>query len=101
MRARQDILPSERAELLKAPTLTLAETAQVLGVGLTALRDAIRKEDIPLLVLSIGTRKVVPTVAVRRLIGMAPEQQTPALDNDLTEARGSEGIRDGKVVWNR
>lgn len=70
MRARQNLLPADRAELLLAPTLTLTEAAQVLGVGLTALRDALRREEISLPVISIGTRKVVPGMAVRELLGM-------------------------------
>ena len=70
MRSRHELSSTERAELLLAPTLTLPETAQVYGVGLTALRDALRRGEIPLPVISIGTRKVVPTAAVRRLLGM-------------------------------
>jgi hypothetical protein len=61
--------PLERSELLQAPTLTLEETAQVLGVGLSALRDAIRRDDIPLRAIAIGSRKVIPTASVLRMLG--------------------------------
>jgi hypothetical protein len=64
MRARDRLSASERADLLRAPTLTLPEAAQVLGVGLSALRDAVRRAEVDLRVISIGRRKVIPTSAV-------------------------------------
>jgi hypothetical protein len=70
VRARLDLSPADRAELLLAPTLTLTETARAIGCGLTALRDAIRRGEIALPVLRVGSRVVVPTVAVRNLLGM-------------------------------
>lgn len=101
MRSRIHYTPEELAELLAKPTMTMSEAAAVAGVGRTNFVNALRRGEISLPIISIGTRKVVPTVAVRQLIGMAPERPTPPLDNGLTEARGSVGIRDGKVVWKR
>jgi hypothetical protein len=87
VRARQDLLPSERAELLEAPTLTLAEVARVLGVGLSALRGALRRGDISFPVISIGTRKVVPVTAVRHFLGMDAAQPIHPSDGDPSEPR--------------
>jgi hypothetical protein len=68
VRASQRLSASERAELLNAPTLTLAEAAQVLGVGVSALRDTIRRGEVDLRVISIGSRKVIPTSALCALL---------------------------------
>jgi hypothetical protein len=70
VRARQDLTPAERAELLLGPTLTEPDTARVLGVGTTALRDALRKGQLDLPVIRVGTRKVIPSAAPRRLLGI-------------------------------
>ena len=69
MRAPKRLSAAERASLLSAPTLTLPEAAHVFGVGLSALRDAIRRGEIELQVISIGKRRVIPTHAVRTLLG--------------------------------
>jgi hypothetical protein len=68
VKAPQRLSATERAELLNAPTVTLAEAAQVLGVGLSALRDTIRRGDVDLRVISIGRRKVIPTSALIALL---------------------------------
>jgi hypothetical protein len=60
----------ERAELLTTPTLTMAQTALVLDVGMTNLRDSIRRGELPLPVIAIGSRRVIPTAAVRELVGI-------------------------------
>jgi hypothetical protein len=68
--ARVEVSPADRAALLEAPTLTLPQTAKVLGVGLTGLRDALRKDDgLALPVISVGSRKVVASSAIRRFLG--------------------------------
>lgn len=83
MNRRNELSPSDRAERLWAPTLSLRETAEVLGVGLTSLRDALRSGQLDLPVLPIGQRRVIPTAAVRRLLGMeelvgiAPASESP------------------------
>jgi hypothetical protein len=73
VRALHRLSPSERASLLDAPTLSLAETAQVLGVGLSALRDALRRDEIDLRVIRIGTRKVIPSPQIRNLLDNSEE----------------------------
>lgn len=70
MNTRHELSSAERAELLAAPTLTLAQTAQALGVGMTNLRDSIRRGELSLPVITIGSRKVVPTAAVRAMVGI-------------------------------
>jgi hypothetical protein len=71
MRPLKSVSADERAELLRAPTLTLADTARVLGVGTSVLRDALRRGELNLPVVSIGSRKVVPSAAVRSLLDAA------------------------------
>jgi hypothetical protein len=66
----KELSPAERAALLVAPTLTLPETAQVLGCGLSSLRDALRTGQLQLPQVRVGARVVVPTSSVRRLLGM-------------------------------
>ena len=71
MRARRVLSPGERAELLLAPTVSLQEAASILGVGATALRDSLRRGEVDLPLVSVGSRRVVPTAALRRLLGEA------------------------------
>jgi len=79
MRPRFEVSPAERAALLEAPTLTLVETAKVLGFGLTRLRDGLSRGDLDLPQVRLGTRIVIPTIAVKRLLGM-DEIQMPAAE---------------------
>ena len=58
----------ELAELRKRSTLSWREAAALVGVGPSALRDAVRRGEIKLPVISVGTRKVIPTAAIRRLL---------------------------------
>jgi len=76
MRPRTPMSAAERADLLRAPTLTLLETANVFGMGLTGLRDSMRRGEIDLQEIRLGTRVVIPTAVVRKLIGM-DEIQVP------------------------
>lgn len=62
--------PAARADLLLAPTLTLLETAQILGCGMSALRDALRRGQLELPLIRVGARVVIPTAAVRRLLSL-------------------------------
>ena len=70
---------AERAALLEGPTLTLLETANVFGLGLTGLRDSMRRGDVDLQQIRLGTRVVIPTAVVRKLLGM-DETQVPVED---------------------
>ncbi len=47
-------------------TLTVAETAEVLGIGVSTAREAIREGRIP--VLQFGRRLVVPQEALESLL---------------------------------
>ena len=76
MRPRTPMSAAERADLLRAPTLTLLENANVFGMGLTGLRDSMRRGEIDLQEIRLGTRVVIPTAVVRKLIGM-DEIQVP------------------------
>ncbi len=70
MKQLQEATIPEVSDLLQRPTLTLPQTAKVLGVGETALRNALRRQEIELPVISVGTRKIIPTAAVKRLLVM-------------------------------
>lgn len=50
------------------PTLTVVEAAALLGVGRDSLYAAIDRGEVPS--LRIGRRLVVPTAALRRLVGI-------------------------------
>ena len=68
MNRRNELSPAERADLLQAPTLSLPQTAQVLGCGLSALR------------------------------GRAPDRPAPAsADQDQREGRGADPERQKAV----
>jgi hypothetical protein len=81
-----EISPAERAALLQAPTLTLKETANVLGIGLSALRDGLRRGDLDIQQVRVGTRVVIPTAAVLRFLGM--EDSFRAMNFPFTPAEG-------------
>ncbi len=70
MRRRAEMSPADRAALLDAPTLTKLETARVLGIGVTLLSDALRRGDLDLPCIRVANRVLIPTAAVRRLLGM-------------------------------
>lgn len=60
----------EQAELIRQNTLTILQAARLLGVGESGLRGALRRGEIELPVIEIGARRVIPTSAVRRLLGL-------------------------------
>lgn len=51
-------------------TLTIEETATILGVGRTAAYDAARRNEIP--TIKIGRRLLVPRAALDRLLSATP-----------------------------
>lgn len=63
VRTAQDL-----AELWERPTVSWNEAAALCGVGVTSLKAAVRRGEIDLPVISVGTRKVIPTAGVRRLL---------------------------------
>lgn len=69
MKRRSTVPDDERRRLLGLPALSLDQAAAVLGVGVTALRDAMRRGDLALPTIAVGTRVVVPGAALRRLLG--------------------------------
>ena len=62
-------------------TLTVAEAARVLGIGRNLTYELVRRGELPS--LKLGSRVVIPRVALERLLG---EAQFPLLngskDND-------------------
>ena len=48
----------------------IPEAAAVYGVGQSALKSAIRRGELELPVISIGARRVIPTAALKRLLGL-------------------------------
>jgi DNA-binding transcriptional LysR family regulator len=68
MKQRTPYATEDLEELLRRPTLSVSEAAALCGVGATSLRQAMRRGEIDLQVISVGSRKVIPTAAVRRLL---------------------------------
>ena len=71
MRRREQATAAEVSELLECLTLTLPQAAKVIGCGETSLRNALRRREIDLPVISVGTRKIIPTAAVKQLLGVS------------------------------
>lgn len=67
---RTEISAADIGELLRLPALTHAEAAKCGRVGETALRGAIRRGEIDLPVIRVGSRRLIPTSAVRRWLGV-------------------------------
>lgn len=65
--------PAER------PTMTVDETASVLGVSRSTAYESIRTGDIPS--IRLGRRLVVPTAAVRKML------QLDSSDESVSEVR--------------
>lgn len=53
------------------PTLTVEQAAEMLGVSRQSAYAAVRKGEIPS--ISVGRRKVIPTAAFMRLLGVERE----------------------------
>jgi hypothetical protein len=69
MRSRTISTPEELAQLLERPTVSWPEAAALCGVGVTAFKGAVHRGEIDLPVISVGARKVIPTSAIKRLLG--------------------------------
>lgn len=50
------------------PTLTVEQTAEILGVSPGALYGSIRRNESPFPVLRVGRRVLVPTAGLRRVL---------------------------------
>lgn len=72
VRRRVELSNDEVARLLRSPTLSVGEAAGVLRVGEVNLRRQIESGSVDLPVLAIGSRRVIPTAAVKRLLGIEP-----------------------------
>ena len=59
------------------PTLTLTETAVLLGVGVSTMYSAARRAALPFPALKVGGRYVVPTRPLLDLLGI---EELPPLD---------------------
>lgn len=57
------------------PTLTVAVAAEMLGVSRDSAYAAIQKGEIPS--ISVGRRKVIPTAAFLKLLGIEEEIRLP------------------------
>lgn len=69
MRKRSEPEPEETKRFLAKPTMSYEEAAAVVGCGASALRAAMRTGAIQLDVIAIGTRRVITTASVKRLLG--------------------------------
>jgi excisionase family DNA binding protein len=63
-RRNAPVLPRPEDE----PTLTVERTAKVLGIGKSSAYAAVSRGEIP--VIRVGGRLLVPTAALRRLLGI-------------------------------
>jgi excisionase family DNA binding protein len=59
------------------PTITVTRTARVLGISRSSAYEAIGRGEIP--AIRFGNRIVVPTAALRALLGLDPAGDTPAV----------------------
>lgn len=71
-------------ELCGRLTLTVPEAGRALGLGRDAAYAAAERGDIPC--LTVGRRKVVPTHAVLKQLGMSDDLIARALGLDTTPA---------------
>jgi len=58
--------------MLARPTLSLGDAAACLGCSETTLRGAIRRGELKLPVLAIGSRRIVTSAAIKALLGIVP-----------------------------
>lgn len=58
------------------PTLTVDETAAVLGIARSTAYESVRNGEIPS--IKVGRRRLVPTAALRRLLELDAEPHTAA-----------------------
>lgn len=56
--------------LLRRPTVTFGETSKILGIGETNLRDALKRGELDLRIISVGSRRLIVTADVKRLAGL-------------------------------
>jgi len=60
------VAPPEVPDPIDRATLTVAEVAELFGIGLSAAYKAVKAGEIP--AIRIGGRLLVPTAAVRRML---------------------------------
>ena len=70
MKRLTEMSAAERSALLECPTLTLPEVGYALSLGLTTVREGLRSGELDLPQVRVGTRVVIPTHAVKKLLGM-------------------------------
>ena len=76
MRRLTEMSSSERAALLENPTLTVPQLGHVLSLGQTTVREGLQSGEIDLPQIRVGTRVVIPSVAVKRWLGMPVDEAT-------------------------
>lgn len=62
--------------------LTIEETAELLGVSRWVCYRAAQAGELP--TISLGRRRLVPTPALKRLLGVESEKELPALGKSTT-----------------
>ncbi len=60
--------------ILEEPTLTVPKAAEILGLSRNGAYDAARRGELPTLIF--GKRILVPTSALRRMLGIDAPQST-------------------------
>lgn len=66
MKKRQVLSSTQIDELLRLPTLTYGQVARCAGCSETGLRAAMSRGEVELPVIQVGSRRLIPTSAVRR-----------------------------------
>ena len=66
------------------PTMTVAQTAEILGVGVRTVYDAIERGDIPH--IRLGTRKAMRVLTAKFLAQYGLEPTAPSTDREPVPA---------------
>ena len=66
--AKKDSGTGSDQPVAKAQFLTVAEVAELFGIGLSAAYKAVKAGEIP--AIRIGGRILIPTAALRRMLGL-------------------------------
>ena len=69
--AKKDSGTGSDQPVAKAQFLTVAEVAELFGIGLSAAYKAVKTGEIPS--IRIGGRILIPTAALRRMLGLDEE----------------------------
>lgn len=59
---------------MSTATYNITEVAQILGIGKSAAYNAAKRNDLPVPVIKIGGRYVVPKAPLDALLGINPQE---------------------------